>query len=350
MSMNNLVIHNGVKRVLFICKRRPASYGASYGLLNSCRFLCNALHRLGVEAKLVEVTDNNAIDKEVHLYKPTHVFIEALWVVPEKFPILINLHPHVQWYVRLHSNTPFLANEGMAIGWIKKYAELTKEYHQFHIAPNSLKMDNELHQSIGVQTVYAPNIYVPRRADESIIGECEEKNDDVLNIGCFGAIRPLKNQLIQAMAAISFADEMGKSLRFHINHTRVETHGENVHRNLIALFENSNHRLITHDWMLHEDFLKLIKSMDFGLQVSFSETFNIVAADFAYSNVPIVGSPEIEWLSGFYQANPTDIDSIVNRLWLAKVGKKLNLQWFNTLGLNKFNAKAEEAWIRLLEL
>lgn len=340
-----------MKRVLFICKRRPANYGASYGLLNSCRFLCNALHRLGVEAKLVEVTDNNCIDKEVHLYKPTHVFIEALWVVPEKFPILIKLHPQVKWYVRLHSNTPFLANEGVAIDWIKKYAELTKQYHQFHIAPNSLKMDNELIQSMNIHTVYAPNIYVPRGDHEALIGDgCEEKDSDILNIGCFGAIRPLKNQLIQAMAAISFAEELGKSLNFHINHTRVETHGENVHRNLIALFEGTNHKLITHDWMLHEDFLKLIKSMDFGLQVSFSETFNIVAADFAYSNVPIIGSPEIEWLSGFFQANPTDIDSIVNRLWLAKVGKRINLQWFNTLGLNKFNAKAEEAWIGLLDL
>jgi hypothetical protein len=87
---------NHMPRVLFICKQRPASYGASYGLLNSCRFLCNALHKMGVEAKLVEVLDNNSIDREVSQYKPTHVFIEALWVVPEKFDVLIPLHPHVK--------------------------------------------------------------------------------------------------------------------------------------------------------------------------------------------------------------------------------------------------------------
>lgn len=338
-------------KVLFICKQRPASYGASYGLLNSCRFLCNALHRLGVEAKLVEVIDNNAIDKEVHQYKPTHVFIEALWVVPEKFEVLIPLHPHIQWHVRLHSNTPFLANEGMAIDWIKKYAKLTKKFSQFHIAPNSHKMANELFQSLAIRTIYAPNIYVPHEEFGDVVVKSPiEKHHDIIDIGCFGAIRPLKNQLIQAMAAMAFADEVGKTLKFHINYTRVETHGENAHRNLVALFEGSKHKLITHDWMLHEHFLQLIGSMDLGLQVSFSETFNIVAADFTFMKVPIVGSPEIEWLSSLYQAIPTDIDNIINHLWLAKLGKKINLQKLNNFGLNAYNADSTDAWIDLLRI
>ena len=36
------------------------------------------------------VVDNNGIDKEITEYKPTHVFIEGLWVVPEKFDVLKN--------------------------------------------------------------------------------------------------------------------------------------------------------------------------------------------------------------------------------------------------------------------
>ena len=152
-----------IPKVLFICKQRPARYGASYGLLNSCRFLCNALHSMGAEAKLVEVVDNNSIDREVHRFKPTHVFIEALWVVPEKFDVLIPLHPNVEWHVRLHSNTPFIANEGMAMEWIIKYAELQKKFPQFHISVNSLKMADELRQSLGIPTVYSPNIYQPEK-------------------------------------------------------------------------------------------------------------------------------------------------------------------------------------------
>ncbi len=338
-------------RVLFICKQRPSGYGASYGLLNSCRFLVNALERIGVDAKLVEVIDNNGIDKEVSIYKPTHVFIEALWVVPEKFDVLIPLHPTVQWYVRLHSNTPFIANEGVAVEWIKKYALLQTKYPQFHIAPNSKDMKNDLYLSLNIETVYAPNIYVPHKGNAGYDHVTPvDKHPDILDIGCFGAIRPLKNQLIQAMAAMAFAEEQGKTLHFHINHTRVETHGENVHRNLVSLFASSKHKLITHDWMNHQSFMHLIRKMDYGLQTSFSETFNIVAADFVHLKVPIVGSPEIDWMSTLYQADPTRIESILLHLWLAKLGKNIGLHWLNNLGLSFYNYSATDAWKKLLNI
>ena len=68
------------KRILFILKRH--NYGPSYGLLNSCGYISEALRRNGIESKSVEVTDNNDIDREVSQYQPTHVIIEALWVVP----------------------------------------------------------------------------------------------------------------------------------------------------------------------------------------------------------------------------------------------------------------------------
>ena len=76
-------------KILFICKRRNDKYGVSFGLINSCMFVCNALSKYNIESKTITVTDNNDIDREVSVYKPTHVFIEALWVVPEKFHILI---------------------------------------------------------------------------------------------------------------------------------------------------------------------------------------------------------------------------------------------------------------------
>jgi hypothetical protein len=343
-------------RLLFICKKRynydePYGYGASYGLLNSCRFLCNALNDMGVEAKLVEIFDNNGIDKEVHHYKPTHVFIEALWVVPEKFPVLIALYPHIHWNVRIHSNTPFLANEGMAIDWIEKYAKLQKKYHQFHIAPNSLRMVEDLQLSLGIKTKYAPNIYQPhRKCDEERHEKIHKHEGEILHIGCFGAIRPMKNQLIQAMAAITFANELGKPLHFHINYSRIETNGSSVYRNLVALFKGTQHKLIHHDWMLHEHFLKLIDQMDLGLQVSLSETFNIVAADFVYLKVPIVASSEIEWMNCLYKANPTHLKDIVAHMWKAWLGRKVKLQVLNNWGLDHYNNEAREVWRHLLHL
>lgn len=343
--------HHSKQKVLFICKQRPATYGASYGLLNSCRFLCNALIRLGVEAKIVEVIDNNGIDREVHKFKPTHVFIEALWVVPEKFDVLIPLHPRVKWYVRLHSNTSFIANEGVALDWIKKYAKLQEKYHQFKIAPNSMKMVNDLFESLHIVTTFAPNIYVPHVGEQGYNHHTpKDKKPNTLDIGCFGAIRPLKNHLIQAMAAMTFANELGQKLRFHINSSRIEQKGDNVYKNLKALFDGTPHELVEHGWLLHDSFQNLIQTMDFGLQVSFSETFNIVAADFVHLHVPIVGSQEIEWMSCVYKAKPTDLDNIVMHLWIAKLGKKIGLHSLNTIGLNKYNENATEVWKNLLHL
>ena len=339
-------------RVLFICKRRTPNYnnptygyGASYGLLNSCRFLVHALENMGAWAKVIEVTDNNDIDREVTKYKPTHVYIEALWVVPSKFDELIPLHPYVEWNVRLHSNTPFLALESIAIEWIKDYAKLQDKYLQFNIAPNSKKMENDLMKSLGIATEYAPNVYQPYH-DPKYAPHFHHGHKDPLSIdiGCFGAIRPLKNHVIQAMAAIAFANDLDRTLNFHINYSRIETSGDNVYKNLVSLFEDSGHNLVTHDWMDHEKFLKLVSQMDLGLQVSMSETFNIVAADFAFLNVPIIGSKEIEWMNALYQANPTDIDSIIGHLEVAWLGRKVNLQKVNSWGLHKYNEHSRHVW------
>src|SRR5215469_2549040 len=115
-----------MERALFIVKRGQDvsggySYSGAFGLTNSAFFVVNTLREAGVKAKLVVVNDNNDIDKEVTTYRPSHVFIEALWVVPEKFQVLRNLHPNVKWVVRIHSDIPFLAHEGIAIDWIKRY-------------------------------------------------------------------------------------------------------------------------------------------------------------------------------------------------------------------------------------
>ena len=45
--------------------------------------------------------------------------------------------------------------------------------------------------------------------------------------------------------------------------------------------------------MDHESFIELVKSMDMCLQVSFTETFNIVTADAVANSVPVVVSSEM---------------------------------------------------------
>jgi len=119
-------------RVLFILKRKQDYYGTeiqiglSTGLYNSAVYIDLMLKSENIISKIVVVEDNNSIDKEVFDFKPTHVIIEALWVVPEKFKILSKLHPTVKWIVRLHSQIPFISLEGVAMKWISKYYDWYK--------------------------------------------------------------------------------------------------------------------------------------------------------------------------------------------------------------------------------
>lgn len=340
-------INNTMKpKILFICKMRGGFYGPSFGLINSCRFVSNALSKQGIQSKVVSVVDNSFIDKEVYDYKPTHVFIEALWVVPSKFKELISLHPKVKWYVRIHSKIPFLAHEGMAMDWLRQYNELSIEYPKFHTASNSNIVVETFDVCYKTKIDYFPNIYEPPKySHDSFLKE--EKNK-VVNIGCFGAIRPMKNQLNQALAAISFANELGLKLYFHINSDRCETNGDPILKNLIYSFKDTKHKLIFHKWMNHKEFIDIVRQMDIGLQVSLSETFNIVAADFVYNDIPLIGSDEIEWLDRKYKANPNSIESIIDKLRFAYKGKNHNIQKVNKELLEKYNKKSIKIWLDTL--
>jgi hypothetical protein len=217
------------KKVLFILKKRQTSHtnytSVSSGLLNSASFVSNMLNKNGIESNLVEVIDNNCIDREVTKYKPTHVIIEALWVVPPKFEVLTRLHPNVEWILRLHSDISFLANEGIAMEWIYEYLK----YPNVKISANDLETNQNFEMLTNRDFVYLPNYYPVGFFNRN---RPKNKCKKTINIGCFGAVRPLKNQLIQAVSAIDYADTYGKKLRFHINVKRIEGKGEPVLKNL----------------------------------------------------------------------------------------------------------------------
>ena len=354
-------------KLLFILKRRVMTheegsvlhneskkdfqYCISSGLRNSAGFVVDMLNQNGTEAKMVEVVDNNCIDREVTLYQPTHVIIEAFWVVPEKFELLSKLHPRVKWIIRNHSDLPFLANEGSAVDWSLKYLK----YKDVYIAPNSPQTFQDTKKMVAAaysklvseyKVLYLPNYY-------PIEGKFLPRDNigNTLDVGCFGAIRPFKNQLVQAVAAVHYAQVYNKKLRFHINVARLEDKGNSVLRSIRGFFANldsKRYQLIEHGWFQHSDFLGLVNTMDIGLQASFTETFNIVAADFVSQGVPIVVSNEIDWMPCYFVADHTDAESIFKKMedllngWdVFGIKTKYALS-----GLKDYNKKSVNIWTR----
>ena len=287
------------------------------GMFNSATFVSDMLNSQGIAAKVVVVVDNNCIDREVTAFGATHVFIEGYWVVPEKFSELIPLHPDTDWIVRCHSEIPFLAQEGIALDWtygylkrgVKVAGNSPRIVSDLRVIANQI--DNEwTRDTIEIMCPYLPNYYP---IDKMMSYEASH-DSDYLDIGCFGAIRPLKNHLMQAIGAIRYADSLKKKLRFHVNQGRIEMNGANTIKNLKALFAGStNHELVEHPWTGHDEFLTIIRGMDLCMQVSFTETFNIVTADAVSVGVPVVMSPEIWWASGPF-ASPNDSVDIFNKL------------------------------------
>ena len=344
-----------MKKVLFILKRREdfnatvhSHVGLSTGLYNSASFVHNMLNDLGIESNLEVANDNNCIDRLVTKHRPTHVIIEALWVVPTKFSVLCKLHPDVTWIIRLHSEMPFMAGEGNAMDWIGDYSR----FKNIIVACNAPRMLREtrlylqhLNQwdnaTTNERVIYLPNYY-----PQDYVAKPFKKNKYWIDIGCFGAVRPLKNHLLQAFGAIEFAEKIGKQLRFHVNAGRIEMQGGPTLNNLKGLFQqisDHGHQLVNHQWTPREGFLELCSTMDIGLQVSFSETFNIVGADVISQGVPLVGSVEIPWAIPFTGANPTESSEICDKLMLAYRLPQTNVR-LNQWALTRYTNKTAKVW------
>ena len=169
---------------------------------------------LGIESELIVVIDNNDIDRAIIQHRPTHVIIEGLWVVPTKFSVLCNLHPTVKWIIRVHSELPFLAGEGMAMDWLREYCN----YQNIVLAINAPRALLEIKEYIRISTGWTDKaidkaiIYLPNFYPQEYTSKEFAVSSNSINIGCFGAVRPLKNHLVQAVACIRFADSIDKTL------------------------------------------------------------------------------------------------------------------------------------------
>lgn len=240
-----------MSKSLFILKRREdyndhPSYSYSYqiatGMYNSAKFVIDVIVAGGNEAEIALVEDANAIDAAVYGYNPDFVFIEGLWVTPAKMQELMGLGHHAgrEWHVRIHSEIPFLATEGVAMGWISQY--LLDGVTVATNAPRAHQQLQHLAYQLGLTDVqvelllpYMPNCYP---TDFAPLTGLDTSGKTHIDIACFGAFRPLKNQLQQVFIADRFAQSLGLPLRFHTN-TRVDGGGvgvaKNVHEALVNM-------------------------------------------------------------------------------------------------------------------
>jgi len=238
--------------------------------------------------------------------------------------------------------------------WTLRYMD----YENVLSCSNDLRTDAEMRAIIAAykpkwsnkklnETVH----YLPNYYPLDFTPHCPLPESNTLNISCFGALRPLKNHLMQAVAAIKLARKLGKKLRFHINGTRIEMKGEPIQRNLSKMFGLlPDYELVEHSWLAHDKFIALLRQMDLAMQVSFTETFNIVTADAVVNGVPVITSPDIVWIDSQFHADPNSSDQMVTVMERTLAMAKQNAHWQqNMFGLRVFDEASVKIWNKFIK-
>lgn len=300
------------------------------------------LNKNGIETVVYPVRHNidvvNSIDKynETHKKGLTHVIISAPWLSLHDVKNLIKHFPHIQFVILSHSNVGFLQADPGGVELLRKYGELSKIYNNLKVGGNSPQFAHWFRLAYQEQCICLPNLYPHNHIKHKVWD-----GKSPLKIGAFGAIRPEKNFMTAAAAALAIHSILEVPIEFHMS----TGGGGCKSMTLPAISEMLNNidgvSLIRHEWETWDKFIHLIKDMDLLIQVSYTESFNMITADGVSVGVPTVASPAITWVPESWKANPD------NALDAARVGVELLLENQHYLGseaLNKHNEKSIRYW------
>ena len=327
-------------KILFIVKGGKTPHSLS----NSAIFTINYLKTLNVNTDIAFVTESSQIENVINDNAPTHVIIESVFVMPIEFLRLTNMFKKVKWFIRLHSDIGFFFAEIYGMEWLKAY----QTFDDITVAANNSEIIQNLSPLLQKDIVYLPNIYPDNFEYDNHVDRVKEKK--IIDIGCFGNLRLVKNQGFQAVLAMNFANILSKKLRFHINVGKSELRNNAVLTNLRALFKDSGHELVEHGWVPHDEFIQLVKTMDLGLQLSYTESFNIVACDFIANGIPILVSDTISWCLPNYKASTIDMNECLSKLNLLYDNRKnTELNKLAIKNLMHVNNNAKLIWLKFIE-
>jgi hypothetical protein len=303
------------------------------------------LNQHGFETVVFPVRHNvdvvKSIDRfnETHNKKLTHVVISAPWLSIHDLKSLLHNFPTIQFVILSHSNVGFLQADPYGVHLLREYQELSKSCPNFKVGGNSRKFVEWMEHAYGRDVVLLPNMYP--------IGDpIEKKWDGVspIKIGAFGAVRPEKNFMTAAAAAVALQSSLGVPVELHMS-----TGGEGDRGLTSPAIDQmcfGKVRVIRHPWMFWDGFIQLVASMDLLIQVSYTESFNMITADGISVGVPSVVSPAIYWAPNSWKADSDNVMDVV------KVGRQLLLNAeIRNLGVEALTSHNEESmkhWERYL--
>ncbi len=310
-------------RVVFIFKNFGLIKGISHiGLGVAAANTSETLKQHGIHAEVWSILNYEDMVLELKnehskKHKPiTHVIISAPWVPTALLAELVYIYKHIKFTVVSHSNVGFLAADRNGVKLLREEIILQNNINNFQVAGNSKRFADWATIAWETPVVFLPNLYNIKDMEQS--NKKRWHKGDTLRIGCFGAVRPLKNQITAAAAALAIAKELDTPAELWLNSGRSEGGGQWAIQAIEQLVGHIPHFKVKYkSWSPWQDFRKFVGKMHLNLQCSYTESFNMVCADSIYEGVPMVVSEAITWAPKDWVGNVDDA------LELAGVGIRL---------------------------
>lgn len=250
----------------------------------------------------IVVSDFRHIEVAVSRFAPKNLILGSNFLNAHEIKLLRSRFPFLRVYLIIHSPASFLAVDQGALKSVYDAVD-----NGVRVIFNDPRMKGVVEGSIFLENCYS----IP------FFEYSPPKTNGEFNVICSGSVRVLKNHLTQAIAAMKYCDENDLVLNFHCNMGRSELGGA-VLASLKTLFQrNQRHKLISLPWQEHKEFLRSLSKYHLGMQVSFTESYNIVSADYIAAGLPMVVSEEIRFASNMIKCRPNDIEGMVRAISIA---------------------------------
>jgi hypothetical protein len=295
----------------FAAHRNVSHIGLGVAAVNTAK----VLRREGIITTVWPILSAADLSAKLKQHPAEHVIIAAPWIPTADLQSLATEFTETYFAVTCHSNVGFLQADPGAVRLVRETMELGMATHNVRLAGNSRRFCQWMESTFGGRCYFLPNLYFldgPTQRQRSFCG------GDTLRVGVFGAVRPLKNLMSSAGAALEISRKLRVPLELWVSAGREEGGGDTVMaavKEMVAGLPSV--KLILKGWQSWPAFRKTVAHMHLLMQPSYTESFNMVTADGAAEGVASVVSEAIDWAPDDWKA---DVDDVLD---ISRVGRRL---------------------------
>lgn len=288
------------------------------GLGVSAHLTAKYLNRYGIRTQVQKLALPTDVDKMLQQQiangtPATHVVVAAPWIPSDEYGNLCAKYPFVHFAMNCHSNLGFLQADATGAKLFREALEMEQGTMNFHAAANCTRFADWVQSAYRRPCAYLPNLYYLDPLDDPSRPSWIQTGG-VLRIGIFGAARAQKNIMTAVGAAIEISSILKAQTEIWVSTEREDDWtARGIMSAVRALTDNLPLvRLVPAPWASWPKFRQIVASMHLCLQVSYTESFNLVTADCASEGIPVVVSSAIDWAPPAWFAEVDDTQDVTS--------------------------------------